>query len=240
VNLGISKLPLATLEPLQGALLPCTEACWDRGEIGSNEPLFASSFLTNTEIGSFASACQACHILGVVLRHRDNENNIDPHFRLSEALQLHQTLVSLNTHLDQKKPADDAQSGVDNSIEIAAALCYSARITLYNIYACNENYSTDRPRLAEETEMQRASIEGLKAVTKGVYYLAKHISETTLTMDVLISKSPVVLHCLYEASTELAWFISEEGNMEGVVPLKAIVGVLKAIGLSWQVSGKTL
>lgn len=146
--------------------------------------------------------------------------------------------MSLNNHLIQKENDISLGDGVNNSIEMAAGICYSARIILYNIYACNESYAVNRPRIAEETEMQRASIEGLKEITQGVYHIAQQISSTAMSDDLLLSQSPVLLHCLYEASTELAWFIREDNNIEGVVAFNAIVKVLKAIGLRWQVAGE--
>jgi hypothetical protein len=239
VNLGLSGVHLATPDPLQGTLLPCAESHWDRGEIGSNEPLFASSFATGTDIGYFARICQASHILSLVLRHRDDHTSstIDPHFRLSEAQQLHQTLVALSTHFPQN-PRSVENGG---NIEVAAALCCSARIILYGMYACNEDYTANRPRLAEESEMQRTSLEGLKDVTHSVYQLAQRISHSAMTTDHLsLSKHLLVCHCLYQASSECAWFIREDNNLEGVACLKAMVELLKSIGAKWLVAGKCL
>ncbi|CZR70052.1 uncharacterized protein PAC_19953 [Phialocephala subalpina] len=207
VNIGTRGMPLLTPEPLQGTLLPCKESSWDQGEIGLNEPLFASSFGNNPEIGLFASTCQASHILGLVLRHRDEHRSgdTDPHFRLSEALRLHQTLVALDNHLD---PQVDAT--------VAAALCYSARLVLYNIYACNENYSTIGRRIQEETEMQRASINGLREVSQKVYQLAQQFQNAAIMNGVsVISQSLLLCNCLYQAAGEWAWFVREEKSMDG-------------------------
>lgn len=238
MNLGLRGLHLATPEPLQGTLLPCPESCWDRGEIGYNEPLFVSSFATSTDIGSFARTCQASHILGLVFRHRDDHDSstIDPHFRLSEAKQLHHTLVALNMHLSQKT----CDIGDKSNMEVAAALCYCARIILYGMYACND-YSPNQPRISEESEMQRISMEGLKEVTNGVYQLAQRVLHAAITTDHhALSKNLLVCHCLYLASSECAWFAREDNNLEGVACLKAMVELLKAIGTKWLVAGKSL
>jgi len=227
-------LPLATPEPIQGALLPCMESSWNRGEIGSNVPLFASSFATNTEIGSFASLCQAAHILGLVIRHRDDHTNTNNRFRLSEAQQLHQTLVLLNNHLKQM-PSILA----DSSIAVAASLCYAARFILYSMYACNEHYSVIEARVPEETEMQKNSISGLKEVTQNVYHLAQHIIEATMsTESLLLSGSLLLTHCLYQASTEFTWFIREDNGVEEVACLKSVVQLLRAIRSRWRIAGK--
>lgn len=233
----MSGFPLATPDPPKNALLPCSESSWDRGEMGSNEPLFASSFTPSSDVGLFASTCQASHILGLVLRHRDDrsDNILDPYFRFSEAQRLHQTLMALNTHLTQSTNS----FGNNNGKEVAVAICFSARLVLYDMYACNEQYTAGRARIAEETEMQRASMEGLKEVSNGVSNLAQHISSAAMmTTEPLLSKSPLVCNCLYEASLQWAWFIREDGSLEGVARLKAIVELLKETGRKWQVSGK--
>lgn len=125
---------------------------WNSGQFGINVSLFACSFAASTEIGSFASTCQASHMLGLVLRHRDDNNNLvmDTHYRISEAIRLHQTLVLLNMDLTGKAFIDSQ----DNNIAVAMGLCCAAQVTLYNIYACNEHYSAGGPRITEETEMQ--------------------------------------------------------------------------------------
>lgn len=236
--MGLCGVHLATPEPLHGTLLPCLESHWDVGEIGSNEPLFATSFTTSTNIGSFAHTCQASHVLGLVLRHRDDHNSptIDPHFGISEAQQLHQTLVALNTHLAHKPRG----AGDKSNIEVAIALCYCARVILYGMYACNEDYTANRPRIAEESEMQRTSMDGLKEVTHGVYQLSQRILHSAMTTDHLsLSKSLLVCHCLYQASSECAWFIREDNNLEGPACLKAMVELLRAIGTKWPVAGKS-
>jgi hypothetical protein len=237
VNLGLCGIHLATPEPLQDTLLPCSESHWNRGEIGSNEPLFASSFGTSTEIGSFARTCQASHILGLVLRHRDDRNSdtMAIQFRLSEAQQLHQALVALNAHLAQK-PRDIEDT---SNKEVAAALCYCARIILYGMYACNEDYTANQYRIPEESEMQRTSMQGLKEVSHSVYQLAQRVLHAAMTTDHLsLSTNLLVGHCLYLASSECAWFIREDNNLEGVACLKAMVELLKAIGTKWLVAGK--
>ncbi|KAK2757578.1 hypothetical protein FQN54_004547 [Arachnomyces sp. PD_36] len=234
--LGIPGLPLASPEPVQGTLLPCTESMWDLGQIGSNLPLFASSLSPSVDIGSFASMCQACHILGLVLRHRAGQQSAtDAKFRVTEAWQLHQILVSLHTHLTDKFTT----SMNDSSTMIAIAFCSSARITLYNIYACNEHDSAVESRLLEETQMQAASIEGLREVCQDIIPLAHHISvAATSTVNDILSKSLLLCHCLYHVASEYAWFIREERAMEKVSSLKIVVEVLSMIGTRWRVAGE--
>ncbi|TVY31880.1 hypothetical protein LOCC1_G008317 [Lachnellula occidentalis] len=224
VNLGVHGLPLNVSEPLKGTLLPCTESIWNSGEIGTNQPLFASSFTSTIEVGSFASACQASHVLGLVLRHRDDPNKAttDPHFRLSEAQQLHQTLLALSTYLDHQ-----AQ---DCSMVGAIALCYSARLVLYDMYACNNQFSALGIRMSEEEDMQKASINGYGDVTREILNL--------LDDDGGLVENPFLCHCLYQTAAVFAWFIREKGDVEEVAGLRTVVGRLRGIERTWRVAGE--
>jgi hypothetical protein len=232
--MGICSLPLAAPTLLQGTLLPCAETSWNAGKIGINEPLFSSSFNTHVEIGSFASACQASHILGLVLRHRDDHGDTvtDPQFRLSEAQRLHKMLVALTTHLTQR--AQSNISSEEGSTQVALTLCFSARMILYNLYACNEHVLEGQSRLAEETEMQWISFNGLKEVSQSV---ALHISELANSS---IPTSPLVCHCLYQASEELAWFIKEDNDDDMASSLSVIVKFLMSMSKRWRIAGEFL
>jgi hypothetical protein len=209
------------------------EPGWNQGAIGCNVPLFASSVTTNTEIGSFASLCQASHILGLVIRHRDNRTNTSHRCQVSEAQQLHQTLVLLSTHL-----SSITSIYTDIGTAVAASLCHAARFILYSMYACNEHYPVSEARLAEETDMQNSSISGLKEVTQSVAQLAQHVYAAARTAESVLSTSLLVTHCLYQAATEFAWFIREDNGAEEVVCLKSVVQLLKAIGKRWRVAGE--
>lgn len=237
MNIGTYGQPLATPEPLQGTLLPSSEDAWNNqgGRLGSNVPLFTSTINLNTEIGAYASTCQAAHILGLVIRHRDEQNSVvaDTHYRITEAQRLHSTLVLLSLHLS-------GQSTIDvhnvSSVFTAMGLCYAARVTLYNMYACNEHYSSTEARIAEETEMQQASIEGLKEVTQCVYQLAQNIFDVAAMDDQLISRSLLLTHSLYFAASELGWFIREMNFIEDVQFLKVVVKLLKLMSKTWRVA----
>ncbi|KAH7397778.1 hypothetical protein BKA64DRAFT_753456 [Cadophora sp. MPI-SDFR-AT-0126] len=241
MNLGTYGQPLATPEPLQGTLLPCSEDSWDNqgGRLASNVPLFASSFSLTTEIGSYASTCQAAHILGLVLRHRDEQNTVvsDTHYRIAEAQRLHKTLVLLSLHLSGQATMDT--HNVTNNFT-AMGLCYAARVALYNMYACNEHYSATEARLGEETEMQQASIDGLKEVTQCVYQFAHSILDVAILDDQLISRSLLLTHSLYFAASELAWFIREMNYAEDVQFLKVIVELLTVMSRTWRVAKQYL
>ena len=70
-------------------------------------------------------------------------------FVLDEALQLNVTLIALDKHLSG--PINETQ--VDDMVSIFdVALCTSARLTLYNMYACNQSDGLTE-RLAKESAM---------------------------------------------------------------------------------------
>ena len=178
-------------------------------------------------------------MLGRVLGHRDSylKGVPDTDFHLSEARQLHRTLVSLSLHLTWR-----GYPFVDNGNATAAfALCYAARFVLYTMYACNEHYSDVGPRIPEETEMQQISINGLKEVTLDIYQLSRQILAASTTMNnLLLSKSFLLCHCLYQAATEFAWFVREDKTIEQVTCLRSVVELLGAIKSRWRVAGRDI
>lgn len=238
-NQGINGLPFSAPEPSPGELLPCPEGPWIEGGVGFNEPLFATSFSNNTSLGSFANMCQAAHVLGRVLRHRDepHSSRISLGFRFSEARQLHHILTSLSSHL-----SDISQESLllDNSVLVPLALCFSARLILYDTYACNETYSTDYGRSSEEAELQKESMAGIFDVTRGIWQLACQLLDSINQAgeDGPENLSPLLCHCLYAGAGESEWLILEHEDSTAGIWLKDIVKLLRAIGKRWQVAGK--
>ncbi|OTB17589.1 hypothetical protein K445DRAFT_316218 [Daldinia sp. EC12] len=236
-NQGTSGLPFAAPDPNPGELLPCPEVPWIEGGIGFNEPLFATSFSSNTSLGSFANMCQAAHVLGRVLRHRDelHSSRLALGFRVSEARQLHQILVSLSSHLSS---TCEQSLLLDSSVSVPLALCFSARLILYDIYACNETYSTDYGRSSEEAELQKETMAGIFSVTRGIWQLACQLLESIdqSSRNGLENLSPLLCHCLYLGAGESEWLILEHQDSSASTWLKDIVRLLRVIGKRWQVA----
>ncbi|KAI1105759.1 hypothetical protein F4804DRAFT_110971 [Jackrogersella minutella] len=237
-NQGIEGPPLSTPEPSPGELLPCPEVSWNEGRVGFNEPLFAASFSNNTSLGSFANVCQAAHVLGRVLCHRDSlhSGNVTISFRISEAKQLHHILASLSSHLNVISQEPLSLRG---SVSVSLALCYSARLILYDIYACNEKYSSDHGRSSEEAEMQREAMTGIFEVVETIWQFARqlldslHLEDEGETNNI----SPLLCHCLYAAAGESEWLILEQENSSAETWLRDIVNLLQVIATRWQVAG---
>ncbi|XXH05392.1 kynurenine 3-monooxygenase, mitochondrial precursor [Hypoxylon texense] len=236
-NQGINGLPFAAPEPSPGELLPCSETTWNEGGVGFNEPIFASSFSNNTTLGSFANVCQAAHVLGRVLRHRDeiHDASLALDFRIAEAKQLHGILASLCSHL--REVSRDSLS-LDSSVYVALALCFSARLILCDLYACNEKYSTDHGRSSEEAEMQREAMGSIMETVGYVWQLTRQMLDSIEQAGEreLDSINPLLCHCLYAAAEESEWFIFEQEESNAGTWLRDFVQLLRVIGRRWQVA----
>ncbi|KAF2798554.1 hypothetical protein K505DRAFT_357400 [Melanomma pulvis-pyrius CBS 109.77] len=236
VNLGPTGLPLATPEPAQEDLLPTADSEWSQGRIGANQALYTSDFSSDSEIGPYARVCQASHILGRVVNHRNRrKDEMAREFILEEALQLSATLTALDKHLS--RPMDELHA--DETITLVdVALCTSARLALYNMYACNQaNVQNVHPeRLPKESTIQIASIAGIKQVisTRGAAIAWHVLRQGTTSLD---GSSPIVIHCLYDAATECAWFVREGDIVEGAAStLQLLVQALTLLAGRWAVA----
>lgn len=236
-NQGINGLPFAAPEPSPGELLPCPETTWNEGGVGFNEPIFASSFSNNTSLGSFANVCQAAHILGRVLRHRDelHDASLALDFRIAEAKQLHGILTSLCSHL---REASRDLISLDSSVYVALALCFSARLIISDLYACNEKYSTDHGRSSEEAEMQREAMGSILETVRYTWQLTRQMLDSIDRAGEreLDNINPLLCHCLYAAAQESEWFIFEQEDSNAGTWLRDFVRLLRIIGRRWQVA----
>lgn len=248
INVGTSGLPLATPEAGYAALLPCSELSWNSGDVSPNPPLFSSKMAPSTDVGSFASTCQAAHILGRVLHHR-NDRRTDPSFRLAEALQLHRTLSALDTDLEQRYVtamstvgSKEELSPCSAALNVALALCCAARHLLYSMYGCGIEKDEGLPevsRVPEELEMQRVSLEGIKILS--LTGTARLVSVVNLVMGDSGKSpstiSPLLCYALYHAASECAWFYKEFQDQEMATYLKGYVDALRAMETRWRVAG---
>jgi hypothetical protein len=230
-HIGTSGVPLSTPEPGNGDLLPCPDGVWAEGEIGLNHPLFTHTLSNTLEIGPSASTCQASHLLGRVLRHRDETSNqIERRLRLTEALQLHRASSALDMDLAQRYVTLITS---DSSAAITAiAIVCSARLILYGMYGCNEpdQHSNHEERLPEDTEMQQISLNGIREII---------VSQMALVSRTLLMRSdlanPMVCYSLYHAASECAWFIRENETHEMVFTMQGYVELLTAVAKRWRV-----
>jgi hypothetical protein len=168
------------------------------------------------------------------LRHRDDvHNRANRSICLSEALQLHKTLVALDSSLSQEFPTP----GPDGFSLEASTLCCSARLILYNLYGCNEpdDIHSDQVRQAEETEMQQVAIQGIKNV---IFVRMPCISNViAMSTDLL---SPLTCYSFYHTASEYAWFVRENPAIETANLLKTFIEFLRTMAKRWKIAGMVI
>lgn len=192
-----------------------------------NQPL-AVSVGTNVRAPPFSRTCQAAHLLSRVLRHMDDQAEMDPEFRLREALQLDRTLRTLALVLR------DESDGL-----AALALCHSARLNLYDMYSCIDTTNVTGAGSSARLEMQKAAIGGLEDVSTEVFKLAKTIRQV-IELEGLAKVSPLVVECLYQAAANYAWYIRETSKSKYHEMLIEVKGILHLIGYKWGAASKCL
>jgi len=233
-------------------VLPISDVGWSKGSLGDDtSSSLVSSFTSEPgSVGRFATMCQASHLLGHVIKHRNlsKAGDLDGTFQLDEALQLHRTLVALDGRIPVGESLENRDhSETESNIEAVALVC-SARLILYNIYGCSEpDVRSDPDRLQLEIEMQRLSIKGVVDLATNrvpkVAQLAIEIcnsSSESRKSSAGKAISPTLGHCLYHAATECAWFIREGCGPEMTAGLKVCLSALKELQTSWAVSSKKI
>ncbi|KIW19214.1 hypothetical protein PV08_03508 [Exophiala spinifera] len=262
VNLGSYGHPLATDDPGRGETLPADDVLWDDGELTGSEPLYVSSS-TNIKAGAFARTCQACHLLGRLLRLLNDqmlsdEGVIGPGMdvsmgmgmRFAEALQLHRTFRALanllmTEHGDgedegQRRPGAPPPPPPPPSQQhygTALALCLGGLLHLYDPFACTEtNHGTGT---VEETEMQTVAIAGLRAVAADVLRFSRGALQASMR-DHPAAISPLVGDCLYIAAATYAWLAYETGSRDAADAYHQLRNVLGIMATRWAVAGQYL
>ncbi|KAK5996353.1 Transcription factor BOA15 [Cladobotryum mycophilum] len=237
INLGPKGLASATPEPCQGHLLPVNDRLWDMGEIGPNESLYTIGFSSVTNISQFARTSQAAHILGRVLYHRADYNQPDRLDRVKEALQLHYTLSALESYIVQARIAA-LEETLNCSIDMA--LCCSARLTLYDMYGCNEPDDlvyANQSRYAEESEMQAISLKNIVEVVSGPVLELAH-GVLLAEKGGLETMSPLLVECIYHAATECQWFLRENDSGMMQRSFGILIHALRVLHGRWRVAGQ--
>lgn len=223
-----TNLPITVPEPAQDELLPINDDDWDEGKIVPSEPLFTTSFSSLTSVGSFAKMCQAAHMLSKVMHHKTSKMALrEVENLLPEAQALHSALSALHSSIEEH-----ISGGIlRKSAIIALSLCSSARLLLYNLYACNEPGAfVEQSRIAMETEMQRASLDGIISISSTV---VPAIARANV-------ECPLIAQCLYHSATECAWFVREDHEPRMYNALEDIVRDLRLIGENWNIATEYL
>jgi hypothetical protein len=228
VQCGMTGVPLAACEPRQGELLPCNDNDWYQGLVGSNDPLLTASPSFTTPGIHFANVCRASHMLGRVLRHKADHILEFPD-KLAESFQLHRALQSLEMCFTSEATHDNIRT-----CDLPRAFVCSARLILYNIYACNEGYSGYK--VGRETDMRQISLDGLSTVALTAAQMAQRYIEDW-EMGVR-GYAPMLAHCMYQALGECAWFVREDPSPQMQYAFDTIANALKCMAHQWRVCGE--
>ncbi|KAH6892535.1 hypothetical protein B0T10DRAFT_295217 [Thelonectria olida] len=234
INLGSSSKPFACEDARADELLPVDEKNWDRGELALVQPLAVS---TNTAVQAspFARTCQASHILSRVLRHI-NDREADDEFRYQEATQLHRTLQALSTTIvnESSELLDKMNDSMaDLPLFTSLALCYSALLSLYELYCCVETAGPSQIGNPSFLEISKVALEGHKEISYKVYQLSQRV-KSVVELGGMLRMPPFVCDCLYQAGANYAWMVSEMANDEDMLKLTGIKNVLEMLGKRWK------
>lgn len=221
VSLGSYSHPLATDDPSRADVLPADDSSWDVGEMTSSEPLYVSS-PTSLPASWYQRTCQATHVLGRYIRHRDDKL-LEAKDRFIEAGQLLRTMHALTALLPEEAESRPEQYGTP------IALCYSAVIHLCDPYACTGTNHGERT--TEEVDLQTLAIAGMKQAAADVCQFSQHV-RTAMFRNV-DTASPLIADALYQAAAIYAWLVYETGDLANIRAYRQITDVLKAMETRW-------
>lgn len=182
--------------------------------------------------------CQASHLLSRVLRHV-NDRDTDAGIQHQEAVQLHCTLQALSSTISHELgELMDSASDIAAQLPLypAMGLCYSAQLSLYDMYCCIEG-GDHRLGTPTQMEMQKISITAAKEVSTSVYQFARSI-RATAELGGLLKTTPLVINCLYQAAINHILYIRETCRHELLPIVTEIQGVLELLSTRWNSASK--
>ncbi|MBE3046106.1 fungal specific transcription factor domain-containing protein, partial [Candidatus Bathyarchaeota archaeon] len=255
VNLGGTNRPFACKDALPETHLPIDDRSWDQGVSHPCESPIATADLyqdlalvqplavsTSTTIPAppFARTCQATHLLSKVLTHLD-DTTTEPDFRYQEALQIDRTLRAFcSTLLTDAEDLAEKTSDPGSYLHFGAALGlgYSAILSLYGTYSCAEQQDARQLGNPSLLEMQKTAMANLMGVCGEVSRLARRVSAAA-ELGGMLSMSPLLCNCFYEAGANYLWRIRETGDQGLRRDFFEIEGALGIMGTRWQCARKS-
>nr|POE79856.1 putative transcriptional regulatory protein [Quercus suber] len=229
VNIGHRSKPLASVDPSLDSYLPTDDEPWDRGQMIVAAPLLLSTSPT-TQAAPFARTCQAAHLLGKVVRHR-NDKSIPLDYRFDEALQLNRTIRALAGLLTEEVVQDEASSHPVLSTSIA--ICYSALLELFDGYSCTERTIPNAP--GTQFVMQEESINGTTEISNKVMDFARR-TKSFIASAGLDRVSPFVIDALYQAAANFACNHNESSDIRSAQCYMELKELLTVLNKRWRVA----
>jgi hypothetical protein len=187
----------------------------------SSEPLYVSP-QTSLPASWFQRTCQATHVIGRYIRHRDDKL-LKPKDRFDEAGQLLRTMHALAALLPEEAEKRPEQYSTPT------ALCYSALIHLCDPYACTATNHGERT--VEEVDLQTMTIAGMKQAAADVCRLSQYVR--TAMYRNLEASSPLIADALYRGAATYAWLVHETGDMANIRAYWQTTDVLRALESRW-------
>ncbi|EXJ90190.1 hypothetical protein A1O1_03289 [Capronia coronata CBS 617.96] len=219
LHAGTYGFPIITCDPVKENFLPCDDASWDTGLLGLNESFLSSTPSRSLKGGQFGTLCRTCHIFGRVVRHKYDDILEIPD-KLNEAIQLNRAIIALESTFE------DPTTGCEfKDCDVCRALCYSARMILYNMYAYNQRYNG--------TDIQKASIEGMATIGLSVARMAGRVQEAVMTN--IGAVSPLICHCLYQAAGRCARSLRENCQSGMKMALTTIIDTFSMLRDRWRI-----
>ncbi|KAF2195138.1 hypothetical protein K469DRAFT_722435 [Zopfia rhizophila CBS 207.26] len=239
ISIGTGSSIFACKNPKPDDLLPVDETSWDQGEPALIQSL-AVSASTSIPASPFTRTCQAAHLLSRIVRHiNDMHDDAPAYYR--EAKQFHHIISAFDNALSHE--LDSISSTADPILQIklftAIALCFSAKIALYDHYTCAEVDATGGIGTPEQLGMQQVALENIKTTCIAVHTFAQKILLFSLGNDTTFL-SPLLCNCLYQAAMSYTWYIRETGQTDLHAHLREIVDALRLIGARWGVANEYL
>ncbi|KAF4953353.1 hypothetical protein FSARC_12404 [Fusarium sarcochroum] len=228
-SIDTSGLPFAAPEPCPDELLPVNDEDWVLGKTVPSEPLYTACFSSITTLGSFARTCQAAHMLGKIVQHKETKTKSSHDILqvVQEGQSLHRALSSLQISIEEQWTSNTSLPPSDSSLACALSICVCAQALLYASYGCPDAPGiTSRERLAHETEMQSVSVQGLRALGGSI------VPKLTQAH----SDCPLLARCLYTAANACSWFIREDYEPQMRSALATIVAELKRLSERWAIA----
>lgn len=195
-----------------------------------SESLYTPSFSSTTTLGSFARTCQAAHMLSKVIQHKKvkMKGSQDAATLLEECQGLHQALSALQVSLEQPGKGGYSTAG-ENPPLAALAICVTAQLMLYNIYACRGYPGTVvQEHMASATEMQVLSVRAIQSI----------VSATVPSLAQTQTECPLAARCYYQASKLCAYALREDHEPLTEFILGQYVSSLERLGQRWRVAGR--
>lgn len=196
--------------------------------MASNEPLYVSS-PTTVRAGAYARTCQATHLMGRLIRIKDDRATDSP-LRFTEAAQLYRTLEALAKILLDELQISAAQYSTP------LALCYGAILHICDPFCCTETNRGEHT--VEETEMQAIAIAGLKKTGPDVVRFADSLKG--LMNHNISAVSPLTADAIYMGASTYAWLAHEQGSPEDLANYHALREVLLQMNARWAAAGEFL